>query len=122
MTNTTVSPPPGEWQSPQLSSRREAVVDHDHDPALSETTPLLAHRHEGLQEDEDDFIDSISRQKNRGLRWPTVIALVVLCLSVIAILILRFAAPSMMKQYAQEATVFKPTGLSITTFTTTWML
>ncbi|DAA74607.1 TPA_exp: Uncharacterized protein A8136_3145 [Trichophyton benhamiae CBS 112371] len=117
MTNTTVSPPPGEWQSPQPSSHREAVVAHDHDPALSETTPLLAHRHEGLQEDEDDSIDSISQQKNRGLRWPTVIALVVLCLSVIAILILRFAAPSMMKQYAQEATVFKPTGLSITTFT-----
>jgi hypothetical protein len=43
--------------------------------------------------------------------------LVVLSLSTIAILVLGFAAPSMVKQYAQGAAVFEPTSLSIASFT-----
>ncbi|KAM5469655.1 hypothetical protein MauCBS54593_004209 [Microsporum audouinii] len=116
MTDDSSAPLLGESQSLRPANRREVTVDHDRD--LSETTPLLARRQEGLREDEstDGSIDSVTWQKN-GLRWPTFIALIVLCLSVIAILILGFAAPSTMKQYAQEATVFKPTGFSITSFT-----
>ncbi|EFQ98725.1 hypothetical protein MGYG_01743 [Nannizzia gypsea CBS 118893] len=113
MTNNSTTSSPGKWQSSRPFNHPE---DHDRDQGLSETTPLLAHRDEDL-EDDDDSADSVAQQKKRGLRWPTVTALVVLCLSVIAILILGFAAPSMMKQYVQEATTFKPTGLSITSFT-----
>ncbi|KAK2875371.1 hypothetical protein FQN49_001642 [Arthroderma sp. PD_2] len=117
MASDSTAPLLGERQSPHRSGRREAVADNDQD--LTETTPLLAHREEGLREDDstEESFDSIAQQKKNGLRLPTVIALVVLCLSVVTILILGFAAPSTVKQYVQEAAVFKPTGLSITTLT-----
>ncbi|KAF3491886.1 uncharacterized protein GIQ15_01403 [Arthroderma uncinatum] len=117
MASDSTTPLLGESLSPHRASRREAAADLDQD--LSETTPLLVHRNDGLGEDEpsQDSAHSIAQQKRGGLRWPTLIALVVLCLSVIAILILGFAAPSTVKQYVQEAAVFKPTGVSVTSFT-----
>lgn len=90
------------------------------DPELSENTPLLCHRDEGLEEHEasdDDSPESLAEADKNRLRWPTAIALTTLCLAVITILILGFAAPSVVKQYVQEASIFEPTGLSIAEFT-----
>lgn len=47
------------------------------------------------------------------MRWPTIIALSLLTAGILAILIFAFATPAVVKQYAQEAAVFKPTTLSI---------
>ena len=50
-------------------------------------------------------------------RWPTYAALSFLTLTIIAILALGFAAPAVVQEYAMEAMVFKPTDLSIDSFT-----
>ncbi|KAK2749596.1 hypothetical protein FQN57_005818 [Myotisia sp. PD_48] len=102
-------------QDSQSNTRSASQGDSD----LSETTPLLSHRNEGLDADNISTTGSHSTdsKKKNQLRWPTVIALVLLCLSVIAILILGFAAPSAVKHYVEEAAVFEPKGLSITSFT-----
>ncbi|KAF7713189.1 Uncharacterized protein PECH_001697 [Penicillium ucsense] len=86
----------------------------------SESTPLL-HRHdddipnygtEG-QASGSDFVDEDAPKKRSQVRWPTVISLTVLTTAVLAILIFAFATPAIVKEYAQQAAVFKPTTLSI---------
>ncbi|KAG8527947.1 uncharacterized protein KY384_006863 [Bacidia gigantensis] len=57
--------------------------------------------------------------KKRPWRWPSIIALTILSLLILVILGLGFAAPSVMQEYAKEAVVFEPTGLSIESFTST---
>ncbi|KAL2002019.1 hypothetical protein VTN02DRAFT_805 [Thermoascus thermophilus] len=47
------------------------------------------------------------------LRWPTVIAIVLLGGALLAILGFGFAAPAAVKEYAEQSAVFTPTGLSI---------
>lgn len=62
--------------------------------------------------------DGILGSKGRRLtRWTTVFAVTILCLAVIAILGLGFAAPAVVEQYAKDAAVFEPTNLSIDSFT-----
>ena len=50
-------------------------------------------------------------------RWPTVVALSVLCLVMLVIMALGFAAPAVVEEYAQQAAFFEPTNLSIDSFT-----
>src|SRR5690606_11016204 len=59
------------------------------------------------------------KQAKRQTRWPTVIALLLLCSAVIACLCLGFAFPAIAKEYAQEAVVFEPHSVSIAAFTAT---
>lgn len=51
------------------------------------------------------------------MRWPTYVSLAALTACVLGILIFAFAAPAVVKRYAEEAAVFKPTGLSIDSIT-----
>ncbi|CAP99128.1 Pc22g18400 [Penicillium rubens Wisconsin 54-1255] len=91
----------------------------------SESTPLLHRRDDELaygteqgllrspsvasqNPPEDGAIDKRSR-----VPWPTVISLSILTLGVLTILVLAFAAPAAVKEYAQHAAVFKPTAVSI---------
>lgn len=55
--------------------------------------------------------------EGKGRRWPTIVALVLLFLTISTILILGFAAPEIVREYAKEATVFNPVYLSIDSFT-----
>lgn len=55
--------------------------------------------------------------KVKGRRWPTIVALALLFLSITAILVLGFAAPEIVEEYAKEAAVFNPVYLSIDSFT-----
>lgn len=55
--------------------------------------------------------------KGNGRRWPTIVALVLLSLTITTILVLGFAAPEIVDEYAKEATVFNPVFLSIESFT-----
>ncbi|KAI9731771.1 MAG: hypothetical protein M1834_004560 [Cirrosporium novae-zelandiae] len=50
-------------------------------------------------------------------RWPSFVALTILCLVAIVIMCLGFAAPEVVQEYSKEAVVFEPTGLSIDSFT-----
>lgn len=58
-----------------------------------------------------------SGKGKQGRRWPTIIALTLLCLIIAAILGLGFAAPAVVEEYAKEAMVFEPTDLSIDSLT-----
>ena len=62
-------------------------------------------------------IQGRSESKGKPRRWPTVVALTILTAVILAILGLGFAAPTVVEQYAKEAMVFEPTGLSIDSFT-----
>lgn len=50
-------------------------------------------------------------------RWPSLIALLVLCIVAVLIIVFAFIAPSAVEQYAATAVVFAPTSLSIDSFT-----
>ncbi|KAI2787411.1 hypothetical protein POX_f07775 [Penicillium oxalicum] len=86
----------------------------------SESTPLLHHRSDdipsyGAEEQPSDlqYPDEDTPKKRSHVPWPTIISLAVLTTAVLAILVFAFAAPAIVKEYAREAAVFKPTALSI---------
>lgn len=88
----------------------------------SESTPLLHRRNDDiatygterrLSESELVDDDDDTPKKRSRVRWPTVISLAALTTAVLAILIFAFAAPAIVKEYAKEAAVFKPSALSI---------
>ena len=97
-------------------------------PDASERTPLLSRSDEESQtpqsqqpnghaapsETSSESIDESSGK--RKCRWPTIIALTLLCIAVI-IACIGFAAPSLAKEYVQEALVFEPDRLSVDSFT-----
>ncbi|KAL8992424.1 MAG: hypothetical protein Q9188_007587, partial [Gyalolechia gomerana] len=58
-----------------------------------------------------------AKKGKRSRRWPSIIALVILFVVLVAILGLGFAAPEVAEQYAKEAMMFEPTDLSIDSFT-----
>ncbi|KAL8724781.1 MAG: hypothetical protein Q9166_007759 [cf. Caloplaca sp. 2 TL-2023] len=58
-----------------------------------------------------------SKKGKKPRRWPTIIALTMLTVILLAILGLGFAAPEVAEQYAKEAMVFEPTDLSIDSLT-----
>ncbi|EAS33059.3 uncharacterized protein CIMG_04083 [Coccidioides immitis RS] len=118
--------------SPSLSrhssySKKKSTSDRN--GVASETTPLLSGEHQRSSRDEDHrSIASSARsgqavpgqqvdKKARRVRWPIVISLASLCLAVIAILVLGFAAPATVEEYAKEAAIVEPVGISIAAFT-----
>lgn len=52
-------------------------------------------------------------------RWPSIVALMLLCVVAALIIVFAFVAPAAVEQYAAEAIVFEPTSLSIDSFTAT---
>lgn len=90
----------------------------------SESTPLLHRRDDDLVAYGTERRPSVTSENEDGLpkrrsrvRWPIVISLALLTAGVLAILVFAFAAPAVVKEYAQEAAVFKPTALSIDSMT-----
>lgn len=89
----------------------------------SESTPLL--RHEGTygisygtdnpRRPSASTTHSIEgpTKHPRSRRWPIVIAITTLLAAVILTLVFGFAAPAAVKQYAQEAAVFKPQRIAL---------
>ncbi|KAK7555783.1 hypothetical protein IWX49DRAFT_82789 [Phyllosticta citricarpa] len=109
------------------STRKPPPDDED-----TEQTPLLARDERTDEEDDDD--DTIQRPtrsqaawsllgclrrdtEERKTRWPSLVALLILCLLVILIMVVGFFAPATVEQYAKEAVVFEPTGLSFQSLT-----
>lgn len=89
----------------------------------SESTPLLHRREDDIttygterrpsQSSIASHLEDGSPKKRSRVRWPTVISLGLLTTGILAILVFAFAAPAVVKEYAQQAAVFKPTALSI---------
>lgn len=86
----------------------------------SESTPLLHRRDDDLVTYGTERRSSVTQEtegespkRTRRVRWPTIVSLALLTTGVLVILVFAFAAPAVVKEYAQEAAVFKPTALSI---------
>lgn len=119
---------PLDEQSSPLEPSRERISADQPRPSYelsSESTPLLHRREDelayGTEQGSSRSYSFASQnppengatKKRSRVPWPTVISLSVLTLSVLAILVLAFAAPAAVKEYAQQASVFKPTAVSI---------
>ena len=110
---------------------------HDYDTAhdqTSENTPLLSRENNDRNDEGEPVttpqspaassllrsIESPASGKRSYLRrWPTMLALSMLCVLIVVILILGFITPEAVNEYTQEALIFEPTSLSIDSFTKT---
>nr|POE94383.1 hypothetical protein CFP56_16623 [Quercus suber] len=112
----------------QSGSTQNDDRGREHESAIpSERSPLLP-REESNSIDQSqpyretsahDLLSSIQNGKTGKRRWPSILALAILCLVVVVIIVFAFVAPSVVEQYAQQAVHFEPTSLSIDSFTTT---
>lgn len=115
------------------SSSRDTSYSHKHhhqrsnSPSFqlsSESTPLLQHegtngvsygtdnrRRSSASSTTHSIEDPTKHPRSR--RWPVVIAITILIAAVLALLMFGFAAPAAVKQYAQEAVVFKPQRIAL---------
>ena len=100
-----------------------------------ESTPLLSRNADQRHYDEADRIGErpspaasslrslqhgvLGGKSKRLTRWTTVFAVTILLLIIVVILVLGFAAPAVVEEYAKEAFVFEPTNLAIDSFTET---
>lgn len=105
--------------------REEEDVEHQ---APSERSPLLPSGDAEVHDDRSQPQRDVSARrslltslqgggKGSKRRWPSILALLTLCVVVVLIIVFAFLAPSTVEQYAQQAIVFDPTSLSIDSFT-----
>lgn len=100
-------------QSSRPSSKRSRDSEHS-----DETTPLLSRGDDTPERRSTQALDDLQEPtKKPRIRWPTLIALAVLCSVAILIMVFAFATPEIVEEYAQQAVVFDPTNLSIDSFT-----
>jgi hypothetical protein len=117
---------------PSVASSRLGGTDNS-----TESTPLLSREDRGQEDGEllpdghfspaASWLRSIQERFRAGTsakgsspsRWPSLVALVILSVVVFAIMGLGFFTPAAMEQYSKEAAVFKPTRLSVDSFTAT---
>ncbi|EMC97474.1 hypothetical protein BAUCODRAFT_33191 [Baudoinia panamericana UAMH 10762] len=114
----------------QGGRREEESRDVDGEAAATEQTPLLPSSTATVHDDTSQPQHEVPAERSllaslRGgakgtkRRWPSILALSVLCILVVLIIVFAFLAPSTVEQYAQQAVVFEPTSLSIDSFTST---
>lgn len=98
----------------------------EQDIEASEVTPLISRPADDAAGQHDSntrrssavsLLRSLRDDTKSRRRWPSIIALVLLCILVILIMILGFFAPEIMEEYAMQAATFAPTSLSIKEFT-----
>ncbi|KAK4242182.1 RAVE protein 1 C terminal-domain-containing protein [Achaetomium macrosporum] len=125
---------PSSERSPLLSAASSNKSPNHRDSEESpESTPLLSSsvstpRYDGDRDDahNNDTVSiashateatSVKSAKSRSIRWPSVIAVIVLSLSALAVMILAFIVPQAVQEYAKQATVLEPTNLSLVSIT-----
>lgn len=121
-------------RSPLLSAASSRKAPDNREPdEPSETTPLLSSsattpRSDGEQDNahRGDAASIASRAtdasspssaKAKSIRWPSVIAVIVLSLFALTVMILAFIVPAAVEEYAKQATVLEPTNLSLESIT-----
>lgn len=115
--------------SDEASRGRDPVRDDIEAEPASERTPLLSRQssHGATDQSQPTREHSASgllralssRQGGKGThkRWPSLLALLLLCIVAALIMVFAFITPSVVEKYAQQAVVFEPTSLSIDSFT-----
>ena len=99
-------------ESTPLIARTPKDRDYGNAPRIGASSSPDATSLRSLQDEEEHS----SKQKRR---WPTIVALTILSVVIIAILGLGFAAPAAVEEYSKQALVFEPTDLSIDSLTAT---
>jgi hypothetical protein len=117
--------------SDEASRGRDPVRDDVNAEPASENTPLLGREPSpGTTEQSQPTREHSASGLLRALsgrtsgdgkgfkrRWPSLLALLLLCLVAALIMVFAFITPSIVEKYAQQALVFEPTSLSIDSFT-----
>ncbi|KAL2160260.1 hypothetical protein VTH06DRAFT_1433 [Thermothelomyces fergusii] len=111
------------------SSRTPKFGERDE---VLESTPLLSspttRRYNGERDDahHGDTMSIASRNtrtasvksaREKSIRWPSVISMIVLASLSLAIMIFAFIVPAALQEYAKEAVVIEPTNLSVDSIT-----
>ena len=122
----------GRPRAPSKSSSARRSIKSGRSAGTDESTPLLSRSEDTgygsepqatAQPSQQEGLSILSNDEEpskRGFfrrRWPTVVALSALCIVMIVIMAVGFAAPAFVEEYAQQAAVFEPTNLSIDSFT-----
>ncbi|RCI17369.1 hypothetical protein L249_2403 [Ophiocordyceps polyrhachis-furcata BCC 54312] len=100
--------------TPSVTRADETETPHEDDDdanAPDESTPLLSH--DGA---DPPTKKSCSGSKSRW-RWPSIIAIVVLAVLILAVIGLGFVTPPAVREYVEKAAVLEPTSLSIESLT-----
>lgn len=118
--------------SSRPQSTRSAHSTSPHRPQSSnhpsELSPLLPRAENDTDVSNEDaprsssaasLLRSFQGKYKSAKRWPSLLALLLLCLVVLLIIVLGFFAPAIVEDYATQAATFEPTSLSIHSFTTT---
>ncbi|CAH0021977.1 unnamed protein product [Clonostachys rhizophaga] len=106
-------------RSPLLSSENHQQVDSN----ATESTPLLGGQQETSGDGQQTEPSTTSPNKKaassskQSLRWPSIIASIILAILVVAVLIGGFVVPGAVQQYAEQAAVVEPTSLSVESIT-----
>jgi hypothetical protein len=118
-------------RSPLLSAAGSKDLDAREPEDQLESTPLISSSAATPQyygDDDDgthpsDVLSIASTPSNNtasvktGIRWPSVIAMIVLAFFAFAVMVLAFIAPAAVEQYAKQAVVIEPTNLSLVSIT-----
>lgn len=111
------------------SSHSASLYDAESSAPASEYTPLLANENGDVEAPDrsnvrDSSAASLLRSFQNGSdkagnsrRWPSLLALFLLCVVVVLIIIFAFFVPGVVQEYAVQAATFEPTSLSIDSFT-----
>ncbi|KAJ4506731.1 hypothetical protein HRR83_009549 [Exophiala dermatitidis] len=104
-----------------MSSRQTSPRSSERTPLLSRPEDDSAASYTGQPDDAASGAgsgqsDLGSEEGKKRKRWPTVVALSILCLAVV-VACFGFALPSAVEEYAKEGVVFNPTNISIDSFT-----
>ena len=103
--------------SPLLARNRTPSPD----PYQQNATPYNASPHSpaasSLLRTLTDFTDGTSSKAKAKRRWPSIVALTLLCALLILIIVIGFVAPAVVEEYAMQAMVFEPSSVSVESFT-----
>ncbi|KAI9664770.1 MAG: hypothetical protein M1821_006218 [Bathelium mastoideum] len=96
-------------RTPSPSSDQRNAASHNatpHSPAASSLLRTLT-----------DLTDGTSGKSKTKRRWPSIVALTILCVVIIFIIVVGFVVPAVVEEYAMQAVVFEPTSVSVESFT-----
>lgn len=118
---------PVEEQAPTSHTTARDDI-HEQDLEASEVTPLISRPADGdptshspgaRRSSAVSLLKSLQGEHKSRRRWPSLIALLLLCVVAVLIMILGFLTPEIIEEYALEAAKFEPTSLSIEEITST---
>ena len=103
----------------------EDMHDDENSPLLAEDERSDEGYHDDHSHPQTSAVSSLLRcirtpkdgKRSCLKRWPSILALALLCIIGIVILLMGFVAPQVAKEYAQQAATFEPTRLSIDSYT-----